>query len=704
MGSMVRRFKFIFFIVLVPVCLFAQQSTVVVLNNDFEGCRSIAKSAWILEDKSHKVTFDELKNHPADFSFSPITLDNTNLQFTTSNYWVKFKIRYEGTEAKEFFIRAARPITNLVQLYVPDTGGVYTIKKSGDGIAFAEKDVAHRSTVFQIKLYPGTESEFYLLLGSDGEVINLPIQISDNSTFRERDYSEQYFLGIYYGMLLFVFLLYFYFFWVLRKHVFFYYVFYVLSIALLQFSLDGLAAQYFFPNNPWMASHMVLFSASMTLFFVTKYAKDFLDTVTHFPKLTTYVYNTIIILAFLFFGMSMFNGFIYELVFPLVNVLSLLATLIILYTVYLRHKKGAPVTPLFTIAFVFLTLGAIVFILNNLSLIPNNFITENGLKLGNGLEVIFLSFSMVKRYRELQEEKEKAQAETLKQLQEMNRMTDQINIQLEIQVKERTAEISAQKEIIEAKNKDITDSILYTRRIQDAVLAAPGSFETHFQNSFIYYQPKDIVSGDFYWFTKRNDKIIVASADCTGHGVPGAFMAMLGNTLLNEIVSEKGITQPSEILNALRNGIINSLKQGNASSDTKDGMDIALISYDKRTSILEYAGAKNPLYIIRNNELIEVKADRFPVGVYSKDELQPFVNHSEKIQKNDCIYIFTDGFADQFGGAVGKKFKYSQLREILIKIHLLEMKDQKTALINTFESWKGSLEQVDDVLIVGIRI
>ena len=698
------KFRISVFLFIISFFANAQEKNVVVIDSDFKNCRSIAKRAWILEDKSHKLTFDELRNHPSDFSFSPITLDNTNLQFTTSNYWVKFNIRYDGTEAKDFFIRTARPITNLVQLYQPDSNGVYILKKSGDGIPFSEKDVPHRNSVFQIKLYPGTESQFYLLLGSDGEVINLPLEISTPERFRERDYAEQYFMGIYYGMLLFVFLLYFYFFWVMRQHVFFYYVFYVLSIALLQFSLDGLSAQYFFPNNPWLSSHIVLFSASMTLFFVTKYAKEFLNTVTHFPKLTTYVYNTIILLAFVFFALSMFNGFCYELVFPLVNIISLLATLIILYTVYLRHKKGAPVTPLFTIAFVFLTLGAIVFILNNLSLIPNNFITENALKLGNGLEVVFLSFSMVIRFRELQEEKEKAQAETLKQLKEMNRMTEQINVQLEKQVIERTAEIVAQKEIIEAKNKDITDSILYTRRIQDAVLAAPGSFETHFKNSFVYYQPKDIVSGDFYWFAKRNDKIIVASADCTGHGVPGAFMAMLGSTLLNEIILDKGVTKPSEILNALRSGIISSLKQGNTSSDTKDGLDIALICYDKASSIIEYAGAKNPLYIIRNNELIEVKADRFPVGVYSKEELQPFTNHTEKILDNDCIYIFTDGFADQFGGTDGKKFKYSQLRDLLLKIHLLEMKDQKTALANTFESWKGSLEQVDDVLVIGIRI
>lgn len=701
---MTTKFRFIFFIFLFTASVHAKEKNIIVIDDNFQTCRSIAKSAWILEDKKRNITFEELKNNPDKFSFAPIMLENTNLEFTTSNYWVKFNIHYKGSQAREFFIRAARPITNLAELYVPDTNGTYLVKKSGDGIKFSEKDVPHRNTVFQIRLYPQTESELYLLLGSDGEVINLPLEIITPATFRERDYREQYFIGIYYGMLLFVFLLYFYFFLVLRQKVFFYYVFYVLNIALLQFSLDGLSAQYFFSNNTWFANHIVLFSASMTLFFVTKYAKDFLETEIHFPKLTIYVYNSIIILAFIFFVMTMFTGFIYELVFPLVNIVSLLATIVILFTVFLRHRKGAPVSPLFTIAFIFLTLGAIVFILNNLSLIPNNFFTENGLKLGNGLEVIFLSFSMVQRFRQLQLEKEKAQAETLKQLEEKNRLKDEINIELEKQVRERTAEIVAQKEIIEAKNKDITDSIIYTRKIQDAVLAPIASLKNYFPDSFIYYQPKDIVSGDFYWFGKRGEKIVVAAADCTGHGVPGAFMAMLGNTLLNEIVNEKGIMVPSVVLELLRAGIINALKQDKERSDTKDGMDIALICFDKLNNTLEYAGAKNPLYIIRNNELNEIKADRFPVGVYSKDELQQFRNHSQKVQTNDCIYIFTDGIADQFGGAEEKKFKYARLRELLLKICPLEMSAQKNNLQDVFENWKNGFEQVDDVLVIGIRI
>lgn len=194
---MIHRFTLTTLLIFFSLLLHAQENTVVLINHDFEGCRSIATNASLLEDKNHAITFEELKNNPDSFSFSPVTLDNTNLQFTSSNYWVKFKIKYEGSEPKQFFIRTARPITNLAQLYVPDTSGNYSIKKSGDGIPFAEKDVPHRNTVFQIKLYPGIESEFYLLLGSDGEVINLPIEISTTERFRERDYAEQYFMGIY---------------------------------------------------------------------------------------------------------------------------------------------------------------------------------------------------------------------------------------------------------------------------------------------------------------------------------------------------------------------------------------------------------------------------------------------------------------------------------------------------------------------------
>jgi len=257
--------------------------------------------------------------------------------------------------------------------------------------------------------------------------------------------------------------------------------------------------------------------------------------------------------------------------------------------------------------------------------------------------------------------------------------------------------------VIEEKNKDIMDSIKYAKRIQDAILPTEKLLKESLDGSFILFKPKDIVSGDFYWVEKKDGKIIVAAVDCTGHGVPGAFMSMIGNALLNEIVKEHGITQPDEILNHLRDGVISALKQKGEEGDTKDGMDIALCTYDLGSMNLNYAGANNPLYLIRNNELLEEKPDKQPIG-YFLDELTPFTNVNLEIKKGDTIYIFSDGYADQFGGPKGKKFKYRPFKELLLSLQGTPMKEQRDVLDKTIEDWKGELEQIDDICILGVKI
>ncbi len=269
--------------------------------------------------------------------------------------------------------------------------------------------------------------------------------------------------------------------------------------------------------------------------------------------------------------------------------------------------------------------------------------------------------------------------------------------------KKTNVQLEKQNAIIEEKNKDITDSINYARRIQEAILPTKELKYRIFPNAFVLFQPRDIVSGDFYWFTEKNGKRLIAAVDCTGHGVPGAFMSMIGNAFLNEIVNEKGITQPSEILNQLRQNVVNALKQSDAESENKDGMDIALCSFDENFSRVEFAGAFNPMWMIRNGELKIFQADKEPVGFQSATST-PFTNHSIELQKGDTIYIFSDGFADQFGGPKGKKFKYSLFQKTLLDIQHKPMAEQEKFLINTFSDWKGDLEQVDDVIVIGIRV
>jgi ligand-binding sensor domain-containing protein/serine phosphatase RsbU (regulator of sigma subunit) len=270
---------------------------------------------------------------------------------------------------------------------------------------------------------------------------------------------------------------------------------------------------------------------------------------------------------------------------------------------------------------------------------------------------------------------------------------------LEQKVIERTKEITKQKVEIEEKNKDIMDSIEYAKRIQVALLPAENLLEQAFAEHFILYKPKNIVSGDFYWITATEDKVVLAVADCTGHGVPGAFMSMLGVAFLNEVVKKNSIDQADLVLDQMRVHVLETLH--NAS----DGMDMALGIFDMLNNKLQYAGAYNPVYLIRNNELTEFSPDKMPIGYHvSYSESGMFNKTDIDLVKGDVIYLFTDGLKDQFGGPECVKIKSKQFRNWLMEIHQLPLSIQKSVLDEKFESWKGNIEQTDDVCVVGIKI
>ncbi|MDF1548874.1 MAG: two-component regulator propeller domain-containing protein [Bacteroidales bacterium] len=274
---------------------------------------------------------------------------------------------------------------------------------------------------------------------------------------------------------------------------------------------------------------------------------------------------------------------------------------------------------------------------------------------------------------------------------------------LELEVQKRTAEIERQRDEIEEKNKNITDSILYASRIQTAVLPPTEFLNATLPEHFILFKPRDIVSGDYYWMTQKGDEIVIAVADCTGHGVPGAFMSMLGVAFLNEIVNRAEKLVASNILNGLRDNVKNSLRQTGKKDEAKDGMDIALCVLNQSKKCLQYAGAYNPLYLMRNEELQQFKADRMPIGIYYKEK-QSFTNNIVGLQDNDVIYLFSDGYIDQFGGDNGKKFLRKQFKDLIIEIHKKPLIEQKEILDKTLEEWMGEYEQVDDILIMGFKI
>jgi serine phosphatase RsbU (regulator of sigma subunit) len=299
------------------------------------------------------------------------------------------------------------------------------------------------------------------------------------------------------------------------------------------------------------------------------------------------------------------------------------------------------------------------------------------------------------------------------ELDKNNSMLDLQNKELKAQKEEietQRDEIESQRNELEKQNyrialqhKEIKDSIVYAKRIQTAVMPTESEILQIIPDGFVYFKPKDIVSGDFYWASQRKDKTIIVAADCTGHGVPGAFMSMLGISFLNEIINEQNVPNADEILNILRQNVLNTLSQKLDSGNMQDGMDMALVIIDNKKMLAEFAGAFNPMLLFRDGELFEIPGDHMPVGSYVIDK-QKFKNNVIKLCKNDAIYLFSDGFESQFGGPDDRKFNSKAFRQLLMNVHTKPMSEQKQILETTMSEYMGNHEQMDDMMVIGIRM
>jgi serine phosphatase RsbU (regulator of sigma subunit)/tetratricopeptide (TPR) repeat protein len=326
--------------------------------------------------------------------------------------------------------------------------------------------------------------------------------------------------------------------------------------------------------------------------------------------------------------------------------------------------------------------------------------------------MLILAFVVFRSYRQ----KRKDNFLLSEQKQVIEDKNDELNQQNE-EIKTQRDEIEAQRDMVTSQKTHIEEilqgvhqSIDYAKRIQTSILPETSLLDKFFNEYFILYKPKDIVSGDFYWWAEVEEQVIVAVADCTGHGVPGAFMTMLGTSFLREIVQKEYITNSAVILRKLRKEIIKTLKQKGIEGEQKDGMDMALVSINKETKLVHFSGAQNSLYIVRNPSdnkqeekfLVEIKADKMPIAIY--DQMDQFTNHEIQLNKGDMMYMFSDGYADQFGGPNNKKFLSKNFRQLIYKVRLDSMEEQRVQINKALESWKGTNEQIDDITILGLKI
>jgi len=671
---------------------------------------SFAKKARILEDVDHTYSIEDVLEL-SEAEFTNIRHSIETKEFTTSVYWIKFNITNK-TEFTSFILETARAPANKAILYEIENNRIVQTLKSGDDFPYSDKGIHHRLNVFTVEIDKEATKSFVLQLESDGETITFPLTLYESLQFWEKDSTNEFVLGIYYGILILVIIIYFFFYKLLLNRSFLYYILYVLSVLILQLSLDGYVFKYVFSQGGYLANHCVLFTASLTVIFLILYAKTYLNTKENSRRINK-LFNFSMWAMAVFMLASFIPGKPYQLAFPGINGLGLLGVILILIAIFSVRKNGVKVSIYFTGAFIFLITGAILFVLGNFNLLNNDALTSNALKTSSVMEVIALSISMAYKYRELQQEKELAQAGALISLEQRNKLIDDQKIELEKQVKERVFELNKQTEKLGVKNREIIDSINYAKRLQEALIPPVEVFQSIMPNSFVLFEPKDIVSGDFYLITevtttipesKNHEKLILFSVgDCTGHGVPGAFMSIIGIQIFNQSIKKVNINTTASALDFLNTEVYNAVNSHRVGDMViRDGMDLALCAFNPITLQLYYSGAKNPIYIVRNKEVTIIKADKQPIG--SSETPKPFTQHFFQLEKGDMLYLFTDGLPDQFGGPKGKKFKYQKFQEILINNSSDPIDLQKNKLLAEFTEWKGSLEQLDDVCVIGIRI
>ncbi|MFB6258789.1 MAG: 7TM diverse intracellular signaling domain-containing protein [Flavobacteriales bacterium] len=701
------------------------------LEEDLLG-QSIADSARYLKDPSHRLTIDSILQKDLSSRFRPPSSSRANLGFTSATIWVEGSFENRMPEQKKFLLEASRPLTNLVKLYVVRDGQVTDTMVAGDHQPFHERPLPSRKNVFPVRVEPGEKIRFILELRSDGESLVFPLIIWTPSAFFAQERLEQWHDGFFYGIFVFVFLIFSFFYRALRDPSFLYYVLYILCFGLLQFSIDGYGYRAFFRDSPWMADRILLFSSSLTIFMLLLYAQSYLKVMLRSPKLYQ-VYRVLMGIALLLFGISFLPVSIAKYCNPALNLFSFLAVIFVLASIFFFKKRGYSVSNLFMTAYVLLITGAIVFILGNTGVLESGPVTLNALKYGGLGEVIFLSFTMAEKYRSIQREKELAQKESLEQMEELNRVKDEYNQRLEREVEERTRDLEREREKLDAINREMVSSIRYAERIQRAILPPDKKFDQLFRDWFVLFQPRDIVSGDIYWCSAESGDVVpeekspedsegiafsglsmdplpshtrkklFSVMDCTGHGVPGAFLTFLGQSILTKAKQEAAVKSPAQALSHIDRELKATLTEIQAETQVQDGMDMGLCNLDKETLELHFAGAGHDCYIVRQGEAYVLKGDRQGIGG-DKEGSKTFTDQPFQLQKGDMIYLFSDGYPDQFGGPNKKKFKYRPFRELLLSLSEQNLELQKEELENTLQEWKGELEQVDDICVMGIRV
>lgn len=643
---------------------------------------------YLYEDKNSSLKFEDIVSEKYKDLFKLSTVDVPNFNVSQSAYWCRLTVHNSTTNTKWYFEELLGSIGSIE--YFQIINGKTKHLSAGLMHPLSDRKPFAVNPIFPLILEKDSTSTVYFRL-TDNAPFCVNLNVGKLERYFERNHVYDSLNGIYFGMMfiLLVYNLFIYF--SVKERSYIYYVFYILFTCIFSSFLTGYIVHLPKPFLSFFKSFPAIVPCLFGLFAML-FTANFLVLKKNSPPLYTFV-KIMIVVVFLNMILA-FAGWD-RTALLMVQSCGLILCLYAITAGIVVLKKGYKPALYYLIAWGIYMVAIMVYLLSDLGVIKYNMFTHSSLQLGSAFEAILLSLALANKVSVLKSDKEEAQENVIQAARENERLIREQNVVLEEKVKERTQEL-------EEKNKEIIDSIHYARRIQSTLLAHTAFLKQHMPYHFILFKPKDIVSGDFYWATLREDKFYVAVCDSTGHGVPGAFMSLLNTSFLNEAINEKNILEPNEIFNYSRKRLIESISQDGG----KDGMDGILVCVDKKNNKITYSAANNAPLLIRNvngkKELIYLKVDKMPVG--KGETTHSFSLNEIELQKGDTVYLFTDGYADQFGGPKGKKFMYKQLEEIFYSISDEPLEEQRETLDKAFEKWKGDLEQIDDVLIMGIRI
>ena len=677
--------------------------------------------------------------------------------FSSSCAWLKIKTINRISENRIYLVNLPEMSgTDSANFYFIEPSGSILEKRTGIQIPLEERDFVYKNWhAASLTLDQGTEQTFYIRLKAESRIFAPLIHFIAKDTVVQHDRIERMVLFALTGMMTIISCFFLILFFALRDRQYLYFALYILSFAGFLFVSEGYQGEFLWKAqvfNSILISNSQFFTLSLVTIFFLLFGISYLELK---QKMSGWYWSVVVLMGLIgirvvalilgdLLGFEIRGLFEDVVLLIWVFAVAIIPLFLLILPAIFRIRGGYKPAWFFLTANIVLIPLAIITISSSTAELTAEAITESilfrilqvsGFFVAAILQILIFSIGLAQKLKLDDREKKAAQERIIDQLKENEKLKDKVNRELEQKVQERTREISEQKEEIEsqrdeieaqrdlvfAQKKEITDSIGYAQRIQAAILPHKNYLDRVLPEYFVLFKPRDIVSGDFYWVKEVNSSLIIVAADCTGHGVPGAFMSMLGITLLNELLVEGSISSPAEILGQLREKVKSMLVQQGTIRDQKDGMDIAIVVIDKKKRELQFAGAYHPLYLIRKKDqltggepgsdssvegkdakLFELKGDKQPIGIHWVES--EFTNHKLSLKENDTVYVFSDGYVDQYGGEQRKKFKIQKFRELLLSVRADSMEKQKQDLEETFELWRGKYEQIDDVCVIGVRV